>query len=109
MRKPQVQNLLTAATATGAGDSYTPWGKDFTIQASGATSAGAGAATIVIQVSNDTSLAWQTMGTITLTLSTTASVDSFGSALPWKFVRANITAISGTDATVTVAMGNLSP
>lgn len=107
MRKVATQNLLTAATTTATGDSYEPWSNNRTYAASAATSSGAGALTVVIEVRNDSSAAWITMGTITLTLSTTAISDGLSSIVPWRYVRARITAISGTGATATVTMGNL--
>lgn len=69
------------------------------------TGTGAVTATVVIDVSNDGTYWCSTvMGTITLS-GTTSSTDGFTSAAPWKFVRARVTAISGTGATVQVYMG----
>lgn len=101
--------LLTDATTTATGDTQKPANWTRTFQAYGATSAGAGSATIVIEVSNvetPSTNDWITMGTITLTLSTTRSSDGFASTAAWRNVRARITAISGTNATVSVRMGN---
>ena len=75
-----------------------------TFQARGQTTAGAGAATILVEVSNDNSQ-WANLGTITLTLSTTTSTDGFASDAAWRYVRARISAISGTNAAVSVWMG----
>lgn len=103
-----VAPILSAVTVTGAGSNFTPWGAKKTFQATGTTSASTGAATIVIQGSNVASTAttdWVTIGTITLSLSTTSAGDGFVSDAPWKYVRANVTAISGTTATVTVYLG----
>ena len=95
-------NLLTAATATGAGSAFGPFeSASTTFQAAGATSAGSGAATVKIQVSND-GMNWIDLGTITLTLSSTSSSDGFAAFAAWAYVRANVTAISGTNAAVTV-------
>jgi hypothetical protein len=72
-----------------------------------ATVSGTGAvtATVLVQVSNDPSeLGWVTLGTITLSGTTTAT-DGFSSDARWQHVRANITAISGTGALVTCVMG----
>jgi len=71
-----------------------------TVQGTGAVSA-----TVVIDVSND-GVNWVStvMGTITLS-GTTSSSDGFTSDAPWKYVRARVTAISGTGATVQVYMG----
>lgn len=99
-----VYPLLSSVIATGAGSSVKPVGSNRTFQAHGTTSAGAGAATIVVQVSNNDS-DWITLGTISLTLSTTSSSDGFASDAPWKYVRGNVTAISGTDATVSLILG----
>lgn len=93
---------MLGAAATGAGDSfYMPEDGETTFQASGTTTAGSGAATIAIQVSNDASN-WITAGTITLTLGTSATTDGFALAAKWKHSRANVTALSGTGAAVSV-------
>lgn len=74
------------------------------------TGTGAVGATIVILASNEdatgqgTKANWVTLGTITLTGTTTAS-DGFTSTAPWRYVSANVTAVSGTGATVEVIMG----
>lgn len=101
--------ILSAAIATGAGSAHQPRNDIRTFQATGTTSAGAGAATVKIQGSNVPTPAvdgdWVDLATIALTLATTKSGDGFVSNAPWLHVRANITAISGTDATVNVYMG----
>jgi hypothetical protein len=104
MQTLSIVTLLSAATATGASEAHSPRGAKRTFQAKGTTSAGAGAATIKIQVSNDNSN-WLDLGVISLTLGTSATSDGFASDAPWFYVRANVTAISGTDASVTVVMG----
>lgn len=106
-----VEQLLSGATATGAGSAKNPYCTDRTFHAYGATSAGSGAATIVIEASNKDTPAtatradWVTLGTIVLTLSTTQSGDGFASQARWRHVRAYVTAISGTGANVSVWMG----
>lgn len=102
-------NLLTNATATGPGEVANAANQPFptpsrTIQVSGKTTAGAGAVAVDIQVSNNGRV-WLTLATVTLTLSTTESTDGFVSDAPWCFVRANVTSISGTGASVTAEMG----
>jgi hypothetical protein len=105
--------MLTDAIATGAGGRRRLNGPQHSFQASGETSAGSGAATIQIQVSNaddpsetavtaDAHGLWITAGTITLTLGTTVTSDGFAINAPWKWARAWISAISGTDGTVNV-------
>lgn len=92
--------MLDAVITTGAGAEFKlPESGITTFQAHGTTSAGAGAATIVIQVSNDDDN-WITAGTITLTLGTSATSDGFAFAGNWGSARANVTAISGTGAAV---------
>jgi len=86
MEKPSVVNILTAATTTGAGSIHLPWGTKRTFQAVGNTSAGAGSA-------------------INLTLATTVATDGAASDAGWKYVRANVTTLTGTGANVTVIMG----
>ena len=115
--RPQLSSvvLLSGATATGAGAAHVPVNTLRTFQAQGATSAGAGAATILIEVSNiagpgpgdrpDSDTDWSTLDTLSLTLGTTATTDFGESNAAWRFVRARVTAISGTDATVSVYMG----
>ena len=68
-------------------------------------------ATVVIQVSNEestgqgTNANWITLGTITLS-GTTTNTDGFNStSCPWRYVRASVTAVSGTNAVVSVIMG----
>jgi hypothetical protein len=69
------------------------------------TGTGAVTATVTIEFSNDGTNVLSTVGgTISLSGTTTAS-DGFTSTSPWKYVRANVTAISGTGATVQVYMG----
>lgn len=96
--------LLSAATATGAGDACRLQCDKATFQADGTTSSGAGAATIVVEVSNNGSN-WLTAGTITLTLSTTSSSDGFALDAPWVWVRGRVSAISGTGASVNLRAG----
>lgn len=93
--------LLSAATATGAGSSVGLKAGFHSYQAYGTTSAGSGSATINIEVSNDASN-WVVLGTITLTLGTSATTDGLSSIAAWEYTRANVTAISGIDASVTV-------
>ena len=104
------QIILNNATATGAGTAWHP--RDtasiatylfHSFQAVGKTSASTGAATVVIEVSND-GTNYITLGTITLVLGTSATSDGFACSNTWEYYRANVTAISGTGASVTVYM-----
>lgn len=101
--------IVADQTATGASSRFTPGITFKSFQASGTTTAGAGAATVLIQGSNVALPAvdgdWVLLGTITLTLATTKSGDGFASDAPWRHVRSNVSAISGTGAAVSIYMG----
>lgn len=103
--------LLTNVTATGAGTKYSLRCVNRTFQAMGATSSGSGSATVVIEASNKetpvegTNVDWTTLGTITLTLGTTQTNDAFVSAASYRWIRARVSAISGTGATVNAYTG----
>lgn len=99
----QTNNLITAATGTGAVSSVKNVQRVKTYQANGTTSAGSGAATIKVQGSNNDAN-WDDIGTISLTLATTTSSDSFTSDDRYLYVRGNVTAISGTNASVNLVM-----
>jgi hypothetical protein len=103
----QRTELLKNKTATGAGTVFSvPSNKpNRTFHANGLTTSGAGSATIKVQVSNDDDATWVDLGTITLTLSTTVSGDGLASSASWDHVRGNVTAISGTGASVSLYMG----
>lgn len=104
----KVYNLTPEAgvTTTGAQTRIYKDSPYATFQAYGSTTGGVGAATIKIQGSNlDDPNSFIDLGTITLTLGTTIIADGLATTAPWKFVRANITALSGTGASVNVLMG----
>jgi len=97
--------LLGTTTGTGAGDALLNYAVQSTYQVTGRTWSGSGAATVKIQVSNDL-LAWIDAASIDLVLSDSAyASDGFVMQAPWRHIRANVTAISGTGAWVTVTMG----
>ncbi len=64
------------------------------------TLVGGGSATVKIQFSNDNS-GWVDAGTIDVTAA--APADGFASEVPWKYVRANVTAIATGSVNVTMA------
>ena len=97
------QILLSGVIATGASPALSLSSADFTVQASGFVTASTGAATIKVQVSND-GTNWIDLGTITLTLGTTVTSDGIAAHAKWALIRANVTAISGTNAAVTVTV-----
>lgn len=105
LKSGKIYNLLgTGVTSTGVGNAIY---KDSPYSTFHAVVSGTGAVTAIvnIEVSNDGSNWLSTpMGTITLS-GTDNNSDGFTSAAPWKYVRANVTSISGTNATVQVYMG----
>lgn len=96
--------LGSGVTSTGAGSWVYKDSPDSAFQAT-VVGTGAVTATVTIEVSNDGVYTVETVaGTITLS-GTTSNSDGFVMQnAPWKYVRANVTAISGTGATVTVTM-----
>lgn len=102
----RADTLLLNATATGPSiASSLPLSGLATFHASGTVSSGTGSATINIEVSNDATN-WLVHDTITLALSTSAASAGIEmSGALWAFVRANVVALSGTGASVTVTMG----
>lgn len=102
----EVYNMFAepGVTSTSTGNGIYKIGPKSSFQAT-VVGTGAVTATVVIDVSND-GVYWcsTVMGTISLS-GTTSSSDGFVSDAPWKYVRARVTAISGTGATVQVYMG----
>lgn len=100
----KVTSLLASATATGAGSTFGPIPSGERSYQAVVTGTGAVTATVLIQVSNNVSLqGWATLGTITLSGTTTAT-DGFVSNGAWAYERANVSAITGTGATVDVTL-----
>lgn len=99
------RTLLKNVIITGAGVSVNHYDSRCTFQANGTTSAGVGAATILVEVSNN-DINWLTAGTITLTLGTVSTSDGFVLDAKWTYIRGNVSAISGTNATISLNMGN---
>jgi hypothetical protein len=103
---PTVQRFLLLDNVTTLGPSgfkdNLPSTK--TVQAS-VTGSGAVSATVVIEGSNDAKN-FIAIGTITLS-GTGSATDGFVSDAPWVDLRANLTALSGTNAAVSVALGGV--
>jgi hypothetical protein len=102
-----VSKLLDAITATATGAAVVLDAPAFHGRASCqcgfqaiVTGTGAVGATVLIEVSND-GTNWETVHTITLS-GTTSDSDGVASEVPWAFVRARCTALSGTGAALTV-------
>ncbi len=105
VRPVKVTILLNEViTAVGEGGKVTPWSRKKTFQLIGWTSAGAGATTVGVQVSND-GTNWVEVDELALTLGTSVTSDTYEQDSTWKYVRGDVKTISGTDGTVTLFMG----
>jgi hypothetical protein len=107
IKSGRVYNLFpgSGVTVTGTGAWLYKDSPEATFQAT-VTGTGAVDAEVVIEFSNDGVNALETEGgTITLT-GTTSSSDGFTTtSAPWKYARANLSTLTGTDALVQVLMG----
>lgn len=106
-----VVTLLSARTTTGGctavnASQFNPLR---IFHANGSTSAGAGTAEIEIRGGVTAANVTTVLGTISLTLSTSATAAAgnggFVSHANWPFVCANVNSISGTDASVNASIG----
>jgi hypothetical protein len=99
-----MQALLSGAATTGAGTAFHNIAGMKTYQAAASTTAGTGTAVVVIQGSNDASCTtcWDTVGTVSLSLTTTTVSSSFNSDDRHAWIRANVTTLSGSTPTVSV-------
>ena len=99
---------VTSTTAVAASSSIYKESPYSSFQAI-VTGTGSVGATVVIQGSNETATFngtksnWVTIDTYTLSGTTTATGGSTSTSV-WRYLRANVTAISGTGATVEVIM-----
>ena len=96
-----MQNLLRNVTTVSVGNAVENNGSNRAFQAV-VSGTGAVSATVVVEVSNN-NIDFLTLGTLTLS-GTTRAFDGFASAAPWRFIRGNVTAISGTGASVNLLM-----
>lgn len=97
--------ILDTVTAIGAGAANGLNAPYVSFQLVGATSAGAGAVSCDVEVSDDGGQNWDIAGTISLTLGATPTSDSFTAVMAYELVRGKVTAISGTGANVSLWMG----
>lgn len=96
--------MLNGVTTTGSGSAFADSGRAPTFSAS-VSGTGAVSATVTIEARNVASGAWGPYGTMTLSGTTTAG-DTLGGGARFMEYRATLTAVSGTGATVTVAMAS---
>lgn len=94
--------LAVAVAAVTAQAKVDAWHPVKSFQATGRTTTGAGTATIKIQGSLD-GINWTDITTLSLpALATVDSTVGFTSTDAWRYIRSNVTAITGTGATVDV-------
>jgi hypothetical protein len=99
--------LLAAATATGAGTAKAGNNSAVgvkTYQAVCRTTNGTGSAVVAVEGSND-GANFDSIGTITLSLTTSAASGSFTSQDRYTQNRGNVTTLTGTGATCNLTMG----
>lgn len=97
--------ILTDVTTPAASEAISVGSNNKAFQVKGSTSSGAGAASVVVEVSNDPAWPWITLATISLTLGTTATSEGVVMLAGWKWVRIRVASISGTDAKVSASVG----
>jgi hypothetical protein len=98
--------IFTAKLTTGASSAVRPENFGHTnilFQASGTTSVSTGSATVKLQGSND-GTNWVDIGSISLTLGTAATSDKIATVENWTFIRGNVTAITGTGASINASV-----
>jgi len=100
MGKIKESTLLPATIATATGGTVRPHNRPMSFTAEGETSSGAGTATIIIEGKAESGTVWETIDTLSLTLGTTTTSDSGSTDVPWSNVRARLTTLTGTGATV---------
>jgi hypothetical protein len=106
MDKKVAAAIFHEATTTSTSDVVNLTGDVRSWQVAGSTSSGAGAATVVIEVSNvNDSNSFMELATLSIVLSTTLSSEGFTACIPWKYTRARVSAISGTGASIQVYTG----
>lgn len=97
------QHIVSAKATTGTTASYrlgaSTAAVNQVLQCSGTTSAGSGSATIKLQGSIDNSN-WIDLATCSLTLGTSITTASTINLQNWVWYRINVSALSGTTATV---------
>ena len=99
----QISVLLDAQTTTGVGGVSELSNKDARSFQCSVAGTGAVAANVDIEVSND-GVTYSVLQTVTLSGTTSAQSVAYMKSFPFRYVRAEVTSISGTGAAVTVTM-----
>lgn len=101
--KVRTHTLLSGVIVTGDSSTSQPISSNKVFHLTGFTSAGAGAASVTVEGSLD-NVNFVVLDTLTLTLGTSITSDSGVDIAPWKYLKANVGSISGTDGEVTLTM-----
>lgn len=92
-----LSGVTTAVPTYGSTIEIPTWANTFSVQYNEAGT-GAITATVVTYVSNDAT-SWLTLATTSLS-GTTSTSDGYAWSAQWRYIRAGVTAISGTGATI---------
>jgi hypothetical protein len=103
MSQVKTVTLFDARTTTGTTQVVEPWGTRRTVQAQ-VVGTGAVTATLVVQISND-GTTFLDIGTIALS-GTTSSSGGLAMDAAWRYMRFNLSAVTGTEAAVTAILGS---
>ena len=97
--------ILTDVTTAVASEAISVGSNNKAFQVKGSTASGAGAASVVVEVSNNPAWPWITLATISLTLGAAETSDGVVMLAGWKWVRIRVASISGTGAKVSASVG----
>lgn len=103
MSQVKTLTVFNARTTTGTSEIFQPWGTRRTIEVT-VSGTGAVSTTVVVQISNDETN-WITLTTLAVSGTTTAT-DGAAMDAAWRYMRLNMTALSGTGAAVTAIVGS---
>lgn len=103
MSQVKTVTLFTDKTATGVSAVIEPWGTRRTVTAT-ITGSGAVSATLVVQVSND-GTNFATLQSLSLS-GTDADIKIHATDAAYRYMRLDLSAISGTSAAVTAIIGS---
>lgn len=102
--KVKTLDLFTDKLTTGASEIVEPNNINRSFHLHGLVSASTGAASVTVEGSND-GVNFVTLDTLALTLGTARTHDYFVVSAAWRYNRATVASISGTDASITLTMG----
>jgi len=102
--KVKTEYIITDQIVTGVSAAIQPNCMHKTFQGIGSVSTSTGSAAIDLEVSND-GVNYKSLNTFSLTLGTVVTSSVYASSAPYRYLRSNVTAISGTNAKVSLIIG----